>query len=59
MYTTRSEKKENIPKRTMRITLRVTLLLPPIRACFNRPSFNETHTGTTVCTLVRGVSFKV
>lgn len=27
MYTTRSEKKENIPKRTMRITLRVTLLL--------------------------------
>lgn len=27
MYTTRSEKKENIPKRTMRITFRVTLLL--------------------------------
>lgn len=27
MYTTRSEMKENIPKRTMRITFRVTLLL--------------------------------
>lgn len=56
MYTTRSEKKENIPKRTMRITFRVTLLLYELVSTgqvLTRPTLERLY----LCTLVRGVSF--